>query len=435
MLNISISERTTVKRTIYPQGHLSGLFRTLKQSGVDLERFIMSVDLDDPYFKQRKVAVISRADYEMDSIGSINVTVNYGGEPKNVILDSASSKGDLSWASILEPGGMKREVTASYKVNFKGVDSSEQPIMLESPTRVVTVDNLEIQPRELYAIMQVPVVALNFPWDRYSHVEVMLRYKDEAHRINLEEDFLLDKQNPEKTWKIFAQDSSKTSFLYKLIYRAVDNQDIEIPWAETDLERLVIRDPFPNKRTLQIVPNFNFNEVDRVFVDVTYEDKANDVLEERSFEFSSTDPATKTFSVDLVDSNQRLVAFETVIMFKDGRMIEIPPSFTLDRRIVVRADMKGHRIVRVSAQELDFSTNQLKEAQVDIRYDDEVNGLSFADRFIFKSPGDVSTFEFDYVDKQKSEYRYDITYLFNSGLLKSLSDQSAGADGLILPEP
>jgi hypothetical protein len=36
-LDVDFSERTTIKRTIYPQGHLSGLFRELQQ-GLDLNR-------------------------------------------------------------------------------------------------------------------------------------------------------------------------------------------------------------------------------------------------------------------------------------------------------------------------------------------------------------------------------------------------------------
>src|SRR5262249_12440033 len=38
-LNVTMNERTTIKRTIYPQGHLAGLFRTLQQEGMDLSQF------------------------------------------------------------------------------------------------------------------------------------------------------------------------------------------------------------------------------------------------------------------------------------------------------------------------------------------------------------------------------------------------------------
>jgi hypothetical protein len=93
-------ERTT-RRSIYPQGHLSGLFRTLRDGGVDLDRFIMSVDLDDPYFGG-DVKVISRADFA-GGLSVRSVRLNYAGNPKNV-LDPNATSADLQWASNLITG-------------------------------------------------------------------------------------------------------------------------------------------------------------------------------------------------------------------------------------------------------------------------------------------------------------------------------------------
>ncbi|NJK53415.1 MAG: hypothetical protein HC936_12495 [Leptolyngbyaceae cyanobacterium SU_3_3] len=109
-LNVNISERTTVKRSIYPQGHLSGLARVIKQQGLDLNRFILSVDLDDPRFERRKLAVISRANFEEDSISSINVRLNYGNTPTNVLLESSTARTQVEWASLIANNAMQRDV-------------------------------------------------------------------------------------------------------------------------------------------------------------------------------------------------------------------------------------------------------------------------------------------------------------------------------------
>ena len=136
-LNVNISERTTVRRSIYPQGHLSGIWRDLTNEGLKLEDFIISVDLDDPWFARRKVDVNSRASFEDDSISSINVKLTYGNEPKNVLLESSGAKGSVDWQSTIESGSMKRETIVSYKVNFKGVNGTERPIALNSPETVI----------------------------------------------------------------------------------------------------------------------------------------------------------------------------------------------------------------------------------------------------------------------------------------------------------
>ncbi|RIE00615.1 hypothetical protein D3H35_27535 [Cohnella faecalis] len=104
---------------------------------------------------------------------------------------------------------------------------------------------------------------MNFPWERYSHVEVRTQYEDPEHRISQADSFVLSKETvTEASWKMFVMDSGKTRFRYKIIYRAVDFRDVELPWMETDEERLTIRDPFPTKRTLEIVPLFDWTKVD-----------------------------------------------------------------------------------------------------------------------------------------------------------------------------
>ncbi len=443
-LNMTFNERTTVKRTIYPQGHLAGLFRPLKQQGLDLNRFVMAVDLDDNYFKRRAVKVISRADLIEDGIESVNALLKYGDEPQNVILDATKPAAELVWVSQMDSTGvLKRAVSWQYKVNFKpggsGMGGSEvgaeRPISLLSPMQTTDVDNLELQPRELYSILRVPVLALNFPWEVYPTLEVQLRYEDAAQGIRILDSFLLNQQRTEETWKLFVRDPNKTRFEYRLIYRAANLRDLETPWQTADGERLILRDPHPAKRTLQIIPSFNFNEVNYAFVDVAYEDKANNLSESHSYQFNREQSKPETFSVGLKDPNRRLVQFSTMILYHDGRVREIPSSLTLEKRIVVRAEMRGHSIVSISPKRIDFASKKLKRVQLNIRYEDTDNGLHFEDQFEFASPSEGATFEFDYTDSQKRHYSYDATYFFTNGLSKQLIGQRAAGAELFVPAP
>lgn len=432
-LNFNMNERTTVKRSIYPQGHLSGLFRKLKQEGLDLNRFIIPVDLDDPWFLRRKVKVISRANFEEDSIQSINVKLKYGDNTKNVILESSNAREEVSWDSIIKEEAMEKAVTMGYQVSFKGIDSTERPIELESEEEEVLVENLEINPRELYSIVHVPILALSFPWENYPHIEVQTMYVDEDNNIRMDESFLLDKDHSGTEWKIFVRDPQKTQFQYKLTYRAADHKDIEGTWRKTDEERITIRDPYPLKRKLMVVPNFKWSEVSNVFVDLMYEDSENNVYEEDSFEFSEINATSKTFSVDLVDPDRRMVSYKVIILFKDGRLVEVPRSFTLERRIIVRSDMKGRRIIRIRSEDIDFSEKQLKKMKIGIRYEDNEAGLSYADEYTIKSKENQAYFEFDYVDDQKTNYEYSVKYFYENGLAKTKDWEKNNAEELIIP--
>ncbi|WP_386822094.1 hypothetical protein [Lysobacter brunescens] len=181
-LNVNFSERVAVKKSIHPQGHLAALTKTLRDGGLPLDRFVKQVSLDNDWFQKRRIKGVVRADMAADDIASINLRARYAGKPKNALLTPAAPEASFEWLSELRNGAMVREVEVDYEVTFKSVDTAERPAVLKSKPRMVDVDNLEIMPRELYAIATVPVLAENFPWDRYTSVEVHLRYTDERQR-------------------------------------------------------------------------------------------------------------------------------------------------------------------------------------------------------------------------------------------------------------
>ena len=417
-LNVNFSERITVQRSIHPQGHLAGLFRLLRDTPLPLSRFIIDVDLDDPWFERRRLNVVSRANFELDSIGSINVQGRYGGEPKNILLSNSMQNGSLEWMSVIEDGAMRRPVDLQYEVIFTDVDSTERPRKVISAPFQCEVENLEIDPRELYTVSHVPIVAVNFPFDTYPMVEVHVRYQDELSGLNEKDMFRLTIEKQDAIWRMFILDVNKREFLCRLVYRAANNRDVDTGWRTTDEEQITIRDPFPRKRTLDVVTNVDWNQVEWVYVDLRYEDKVNAILEETSLNFSQGS-APQQFVVDVLDTELRQVSFKVTFLFKDGRMIEVPESVTMERRIVVRPDMKGRRIVEVRPP-IDFSIRKLKRVTIDIRYEDFAAGLSFNDNFVFEDSTARGYFEFDYVNEANDRYEARYTFVYQNGLVQNM---------------
>jgi len=329
---------------------------------------------------------------------------------------------------------MQQEISYSYKVNFKDIDTTERPASLTSQEMKTTSDAVNIGPRGLYSIVPVSIMApTSFPWKRYPIVEVQTRYIDEANAIRMTDTFLLKEQQAEQRWKMFVIDPQRKHFEYKLVFRAANNKDITMPWIGTDEEQVMVRDPYPMKRTLQIVPSFSWDEVDRAFVDVSYEDKPNQVSESDSFEFNKDDTATKSFSVDLRNADVRLVAYQVTVLFKDGMTYEVPRSFTRANRIIINKGMRGHRIVMVRPVADDFSKKKAKTMKVEMRYEDTANGLSSNDSFDFddRTLNGLGYFEYDY--NEKSPYEYRVTVRFQSGLSKTANWQKINLDELVVP--
>ncbi|HTA44026.1 MAG TPA: hypothetical protein VK789_16350, partial [Bryobacteraceae bacterium] len=117
-LDVDFSERITIKRTIYPQGHLSGLFRVFG-AGLDPDRLIINVDADDPWFKRRKVRVISRADFANDPVRSMTATMTYGEVTKTVLLEQTKQEDSVEWPSVVRDGRLIEPVALRFEVNLK----------------------------------------------------------------------------------------------------------------------------------------------------------------------------------------------------------------------------------------------------------------------------------------------------------------------------
>ncbi|MFT3861567.1 hypothetical protein [Micropruina sp.] len=419
-LDVTMSERITIKRTVYPQGHLSGLFRTLTDQGLPLDQFVTEVDLDDPWFERRRLKVIARAEWASDQVRSISVLMSYGGEVQSLLLTSAQPEAEVSWSSRLVGGGMAREVELTYTVNFAGVDGTERPISLTSQPQTVLVDAIEIDPRELYSISPVPVVALSYPWDRYPNVEVELSYADPAEGIAQDDVLLLNSTATEQTWPMFVRNPELATGRFRVTHRAVDQRDLVGQWGDIESERIIVRDPYPNGLILDVVPVLNWTVVKRAFVDLSYTDLEHNIVEQESFEFSATAEATQQFKVRLADVTRRDVDYRVTFVNADGSVVEVPPSVTAGRRITVRADMLGHRLVRVrSAPDADFAGAKVRELTVELRYTDTAAGIEVADRVQFHAAGESDAFEFDYVDATRTGFEYRVTTTFTNNLSRT----------------
>ncbi|MBO7942401.1 hypothetical protein JTP77_041845, partial [Streptomyces sp. S9] len=180
-----------------------------------------------------------------------------------------------------------------------------------------------------------------------------LRYRDPANKINQNDLVRLTKDSPSGAWKMFVMDASKTGYEVRIVYHGLSGGDTVRDWAPLDEPQVSVRNPFPTRRVVQVVPNFNWNDVQEVFVDLRYSDKANNVLEEMQMSFQEG-AASQVFAVDLRNPEVKGVYYSVSILYKDGRDVEeIPESVTNSNRIMLKAGMKGRRIVTVKPP-LDF---------------------------------------------------------------------------------
>ncbi len=436
-LDVEISERSAVLRTIHPQGTVTGLFREL-EAGIDIGRFILSVDADDPFFEKRSVRVINRGEMARDELASVHATLTYGSGVRSVILDETGKESTADWLSILdEAGAVSRPVEVEYVVAFKPDAGGERPLQVTSEKEIVTGDVLEIQPAELYARVTIPViVSPSYPWAKYPQVQVRLSYEDPDHGIKTDDTFVLTEKDAAADWTFIALNKGKRDFQVRILHSAADHKDIDSGWIPVDGDLVDVRDPFGALRlAVDVVPVVaRWDDVEQLFVDLEYVDTANGVRQSAALTFTEEDKAAKQFVVDRVDREHNLVSFRVTTIFKGGMVSEVPRSFTTAPRILIRPDMRGHRIVAVSAP-ADFASAKIERVEVELRYIDQANGIDVADRFIFDMPGATRPFEFDYVDPARDAFEWRAKYVFSNGMTQDINWTQADGDTLTVRLP
>ena len=431
-LDFNVSERTAVVRTIYPQGHLSGLLAVLKRGGIDPARFILKVDLDNPWFQRRRATVVSHADFAGDSIASIDVNLKYNNQVKSITLDGSNAQGMLEWSSVIVGGQMVRPITYTYTVNFKNADTTQRPGALTSVEKTAVGDVIDIEPRnDLYAIMVVPIRADRVPWDRYPSVEVECRYVDDAHGIHLQASALLSSQNPELTWPLFMRDVTRRQFDYRLTFSLATGTTTVTPWATTGDGKVDINDPFPSKLDLLVIPALDWNTFDEAIVFLAYPDHDNPAVQQ-TYAFTKANAAAQHFIAERQDAGETLIYFEAKLIRKNGQIWSIPGSMISGSMLAIQDGMKGHQIVTVKPEAVDFAAKRIGEIDVQLRYVDAKNNLNAASKFTLATASDARSFAFDYLDPSISpEYRADIQ--LDNGETKNIDWTPIAAGTLTIP--
>ncbi|MFG3268702.1 hypothetical protein [Streptomyces bobili] len=411
-LNVQMSQRTAVRRTVHPQGHLSGIADLITASGRPRSDFVRGVSLDDPWFKKRQVEVVSRVQFPSDYVASVAVDLRYGGQTTTVLLDETNNSGTAQWFSQVDDGKLVTPVQVDVTYHLKNTENYTLPNEI-SASSVVDGERAEIRPDDVFRLAKVLIRAEGLTWAHWNGVTVELRYEDRT--LGASGQYVIDmtEQNPAWNWFLFLADSSPKVFSYRLTYRGRDRQDVVREWAEYDETDLRIGDPFRDTHQLAVRSLADWKAVSALLVDLLYEDPANQVRHEASMEFTADKAGAQLFEVPLPDPTLRRVSYRVTALFVDGHQSEVPQSSTGERRLIVSPDMPVRQAVVVRVDTSASAAAGVREVLVQ-----------------FASPGtDTVTASYpftlhagavvhEYTVAGTPGYRYRVTYQHDNGVTR-----------------
>lgn len=184
-IEFNLRQVSAHKRAAAPQGSIR-----LLAGDSDLRGRIKRVDLDDPFWKTIAGTVTSNADFETAGVVSMVVSLRYGVRPdgtgpkdtKEFVLEKAGDEGKYElFLDHLLTVELEYRVTVNYRADY-GIGSRHTKA--ESEWIRTSTRNLDIDPRELRAVLPVRVTAGQVDWDAVKSLQTTVTYRDPAHGID-----------------------------------------------------------------------------------------------------------------------------------------------------------------------------------------------------------------------------------------------------------
>jgi len=419
-LQINMREKAAVERRIVPQGHLEGLLDTLKNYPKDA--YIKEVDLADPFFQQMKVDVVGGAAIATDHIDRLAVHVQYtDDQPQDTLLANAGDTTKMTWALKPDKGF---DYNYNYQVFFKPDAPDGINDQVVSGTIKSNASKLIVDPRDLYQIQKVRVQAVNLPFDRYTQVEVNLRYTDAATKNTLQKTILISQTAAADDWSFRTPPDESLSYDYQLTYYGAGAQPIQLDWVNSKDPAVLVGDPFPDALNITVVPAGDFTKIQRMMIELTYDDAPNNIHEQQTISFTSLNDM-KVWSPHIQNRMKRDYSYSAIVQFKDGTVKQFPPVPTSDTLLFVGDIYKRTFKLDISVKGRPFSEAGLRKIVINLGYADAKNQINLTKEVVLSSINDTYEWSFAMMDPEADSYTYEITYFSTDGFKQRQTAQSS----------
>jgi hypothetical protein len=380
------SMQAAVAREAAPQGSFSTMV-----SGLDLNRAIKRVSLDDDFFKRLISTVSVGADLTKGDISSVTVNLEYPGtrapgeEPAHVdgFTFRAGDVDPKTFTCFLDE---KKRMDYRYKMDVNFAPDSEwignEPHV--SSDWIVTRDRqLTLNPFDVVDLFDLEITLGKLDAD-IEQVQIELDYTDEAAGFSAQRTFMLNPGAPSTHWKLRFGETTQKQFRYRLTFFLTGNVRYETDWLASQAVTveeagLVITSPFKGAIEVRLVPLLAPAEIVEANVDLLYKeaDTGYERREHATFSgtgFGASSPTTNKFdsvllTIPTLAENPTGFTYDLVIVRSDGSVFESDSQpLTADTRVVPVSDGIGktHRI-RVQLPDKNFSASGLAAVRVRVR--------------------------------------------------------------------
>lgn len=345
------SMQAAVARDAAPQG----LFSTMIE-GLDLERSIKEVSLDDDFFKRLVATVSMGTNLEAAGVSSIAVNLEYPSErlpteePMHVdgfvfSPNNLESKTFTTWLNDRKSLDYRYKMDVFFRPDspYVGKDDHILTDWITTRSRQLLLDPLgEIE------LFDLEISLGEIDDDEVSQVQVECLYEDITNDFETQKTFLLKPGEASQHWRLRLSDAENNTYKYKVTYFLKDNLRVQTDWQDSQDPNLIINEPFRNTLDIRLVPLLDRENLVEAIVDLTYRDEETGYERRLQEVFSPTTPEglkSRSVSIPTLTENPENYTYELTVIRLDGSVYPSEPVSSNDSVILI-TDGPGrtHRI-------------------------------------------------------------------------------------------
>lgn len=390
------------------------------------EDYAITVDGDDPFFKQLAANFLVNADFDDLPLASVIVQVSYkpaGGAGRAETYTFRKPDDQERFEAFLDGG--TGEFEYSYVVNYEGESEVFRSPVLKAKSDVsINVGDL--------GIWKVDIDVGDIDFEQITRVQLKLGYDD--GNIHAEKQFNITDQARQHQVREVIFKPRTNDWTYEAIYFLKNGRQILVPAQKSDGEQLYVNDPFSGTRNLSIRTKGDFDTViDTLFLDFIYVDDPNDYRQEKSFAFSAAGKRFEDWSFPVVSDKVGTLTYTGNIVYKDGRS----PTVIAEKTVTSNTVLEGEDVLKLSVEMIPdlLDWTALKLVTVTLGYADSANDIDEKDTFTLRKDAAGQTWTVNIKDKTKKSYTVAPRFFLADGTRKEPAPYEASDEVLVLELP
>lgn len=410
------------RKTYFPQGFFSRLL-----SDVENKKGIITADLDDPFF--RTIAIDVQApeiNYGKYGIQSLHFAAKY----PNREIESRIFDKEHNSAQLVE-FAMNKNLDTSYKYqvqyNFLPDSGWEgERVTYEIPW-VSTEDRTQVLlPHEQLDFLDIAVtLERNFYWGNIQEARVYISYKSPNNKWNKEKVLRFTPDtDTEQHCKLRLSDrearkGEDPSYTYYIEYQKSDDSAQKTERVTTKVQGIVVNDLTKKKLPVKFVPQLAPNE--RAFIDVVYEDAANDFRWDKSLEIGAIGSTPVEIEIPLSNPSQPQFQYAITFLKADGRRLSQSFPLGIYHRSPIVINSGSDLEVNVSPDSINWEV--VRTVTVNLLYQDSPNNIQKSETKTFNKGDKSFVWKVALANQSLRSYQWRAAFY--------MKDTSLGEQGLV----